>query len=31
MATLFLASALSVLGVLILPRLFDVFGWRRKA
>jgi hypothetical protein len=31
MATLFLASAFSVLGVLLAPCLFDLFGWRQKA
>jgi hypothetical protein len=30
MATLFVASAFSVLSVLALPLLFDLAGWRRK-
>lgn len=29
MATLFVASALSVLGVALLPSLFDLLGWRK--
>jgi hypothetical protein len=30
MSALFVASALCVLAVLALPRIFDAFGWRRK-
>lgn len=28
MTTLFVASALTVLGALLLPRLFDLLAWR---
>jgi hypothetical protein len=31
MATLFVASTLAVLGVVALPRVLDMLGWKRQS